>query len=108
MKIYLAIPYSNIDHELSFETANREAAELMKQGHIVFSPISHSHMIAKNHDLPGNWDFWRRIDVEFINWCECMGVVCLDGWKESRGVQEEIRIAREQEKPVFYIGPVKA
>lgn len=100
-KIYVAIPYSSIDHELSFDTANRKAAELMREGHIVFSPISHSHMIAKNYDLPGDWEFWSKIDTEFIKWCDTVYVICIDGWDRSRGVKAEIELANILGKEVI-------
>ena len=54
MKIYLAIPYSGIEEE-SFAVANKITAHLMYQGHIVFSPISMNHMIAKEYGLPTSW-----------------------------------------------------
>ena len=54
-------------------------------------------------DITKDWDFWERIDRSFLEWCEEVHVVCLDGWKESRGVNDEIRIAREMNKPVKLI-----
>ena len=45
MKIYLASPYSHHNasvRKLRFETVCMAAAELMEQGDIVFSPISHN------------------------------------------------------------------
>lgn len=106
MKIYLACPYSHerlttrIDR---FYEANDYAAQLMKQGHIVFSPISHSHPIAIQCDLPGDFGFWEEFDRSFIEWCDQLFVVRLDGWKESIGVQAEIKIAKELGKKVMYI-----
>jgi hypothetical protein len=99
-KIYLAIPYSSIDHELSFRVANKKTAELMNSGYIVYSPISHSHIIAKDHDLPKGWEFWKRIDREFITWSDELWVIKLKGWKESSGVQAEIMIALEMGKTI--------
>ena len=46
MKIYLAIPYTGIEEE-SFNIANKVAARLIEDGHIVVSPISHSHSIRE-------------------------------------------------------------
>ena len=97
-KIYLAIPYSSIDHELSFMIANKKTAELMNLGHVVYSPISHSHIIAKDHDLPKGWEFWEQIDRQFIAWCDELWVIKLEGWKESTGVKAEIIIALEMGK----------
>ena len=101
-KIYLAIPYSKVDKELSFEIANRIAAMLMCEGKNVFSPISMSHCMAKNNRLPGDWEFWEKFDTEFIWWCDYLIVIMMDGWKESTGVIAEIKIAETLNKPVYY------
>lgn len=103
MKIYLACPYSHPDSDVRqarFEAVNVVAAKLMRAGHIVYSPISHSHPIAEAGGLPLGWDYWERVDREFIAWADAVHVFCLDGWKESRGVQAEIKMAAEMGKPV--------
>ena len=104
-KIYLAIPYSRHE-ELSFKLANEIAAEFLKQGHIVFSPISMSHPIAVYGNLKGDWDTWKRVDFEFIKWCEEVVVVNFDNEavKNSVGVQAEIDFAKSLGKSVtdFY------
>jgi len=58
--IYLACPYSHPDsnvREYRFKMANRAAAKLMRDGHIVYSPISHTHPIAMEGDLPLDWAY---------------------------------------------------
>lgn len=101
-KIYLAIPYSNVDKYESFRLANLHAAQLMNEGHVVFSPISHSHSMAIQNDLPGTWEFWQEQDKAFIAWCDELHIVCMRGWEKSRGVNAEFNIANEMGKPVFY------
>jgi hypothetical protein len=102
-KIYLAIPYSKVDHETSFNVANRESARLMRAGNIVFSPISHSHTMARDHDLPKGWEFWKAIDESFIRWCDEIHVVCMKMWSYSEGVQAEIDLALSLGKKINYI-----
>ena len=99
MKIYLALPYTGQEN-YSFQVANNEAGQLMKQGHIVFSPISHTHPIAVECGLPTDWDYWKVFDTAFIEWCDQLYVLCLDGWVSSKGVNAEIEIAKELGKPV--------
>ena len=101
MKIYLAIPYSGNENS-SFVKANRKAAELMNQGNIVFSPISHTHPIASQCDLPADWEFWKKQDESFIEWCDAVYVYCLPGWRESRGVVAEIKLAINLGKEIIY------
>jgi len=104
MRIYLACPYSHTDpnvRQKRFEQANMAAAKLMQEGHHVFSPISHTHPIALAGDLPKGWDYWQEYDRMFIEWCEVVYVLAIDGWDDSVGVQAEIAIAEELGKVVF-------
>jgi nucleoside 2-deoxyribosyltransferase len=107
MIIYLASPYSHPDpavREQRFHAACRAAVALLHAGRVVFSPIAHSHPLAQ-HGLPGNWQFWERYDRAFLERCDEVVVLMLDGWEESVGVQAEIRIAQELGKPVRYLAP---
>jgi hypothetical protein len=104
LKIYLAIPYTGME-QLSFETANRIAGRLMQEGHIVFSPISHSHPIAQACDLPKHWDYWRDADTAFLSWCDEVRVVAIEGWSQSKGVKAELEIAVCLGKPIGFINP---
>ena len=106
MKIYLAAPYSHQHsqvRELRFKLINVKAAELINQGHIVFSPISHSHPIAVQESLPLAADFWQTMNESFIDWCDAVYVFMLDSWEKSKGTQSEIEYAKKTGKPVIYI-----
>lgn len=108
-KIYLSIPYSKIDKEWSFQVANKITGELMKQGYLVYSPISHSHPVAMEVDLPTDFAFWQPHNETFIEWCDEVRVVVLglngmDYINESTGVQGEIIMANNLNKPITYIG----
>ncbi|NLS96664.1 MAG: DUF1937 family protein [Planctomycetaceae bacterium] len=103
--IYLASPYTHPDpkvREHRYQEACRCAAQLIRTGHHVLSPISHSHGIAQ-YGLPGDWAYWESLDRRFLEMCDEVGVLMLDGWKESNGVQAEIRIAREMDKLVSFL-----
>ena len=100
-RIYLACPYSHPDRVVRLARvwrANAEAANLMREGHVVMSPISHSHPIAVQCGLPLGFDFWQAQDEAFIDWCDAVYVVPADGWEESAGVQSEIALARKLDK----------
>jgi len=77
----------------------------MSDGILVFSPISHTHPIALAGDLPGGWDFWKEYDFTFIEWCDELHVLMLDGWQNSTGVKEEVELARQLKKPIVYLEP---
>lgn len=104
-KIYLACPYSHVDHEVRqqrFHEVNKAAAMLMRRGYLVFSPISHTHPIAEVGNLPKGWDFWESYDRSFIEWCDELYVLQLNGWQQSTGVNAEIAIAKQMCKPIVH------
>ena len=104
-KLYIACPYSDIDKELSYRVSMGIAAYFINKGFNAFAPIVHSHPIAKFYELPGGFDFWSQIDYQYIDWCDEIVVVMLDGWEESTGVQAEIEYAVMNGKTVSRIDP---
>ena len=107
--IYLASPFTSDDpvvRQQRFEAACRAAAALISRGRTVFSPIAHSFVICR-YGLPLNWEFWQQIDRRFLDLCDEVVVLMLDGWQQSVGVQAEIAIARELGKPVTYLRAVE-
>lgn len=104
---YLASPYSHSNKQIQerrFQAACRQAAEIMKTGELVFSPIAHTHPIAA-FGLPGDWAFWQAYDRVMLERCDELAVLQLDGWEESIGVQAEIAIAKKLNLPVRFIKP---
>jgi hypothetical protein len=91
--------------EQRFDAACRAAGRLMAEGHVVFSPIAHTHPIAVRCELPRGWDFWKRFDEEFVRASRKLIVLRLDGWDTSKGVAAEIQIAEAAGIPVEYIDP---
>ena len=71
---------------------------------LVLSPVVHSAPIAK-HGLPTDWSFWERLDRRLLQMCDEVLVLVLSGWRESTGVQAEIRIAGELGKAVRFLEP---
>jgi hypothetical protein len=105
---YLACPYSHPDRAVRvsrFKAANKAAGQLMREGHTVFSPISHTHPIAEAGGLPLGWDFWEAFDRAYLGHSSRVIVLMADGWQESKGVNAEINIAVEMGIPVEYMGP---
>lgn len=103
---YLASPYT---HESSrvrqnrYEAVCRVAGRLMRDGHLIFSPIAHSHAIAEMCELPTDWHFWQEHDHAMLSACEKLIVLQLPGWDLSVGVRAEIKIAEELGIPVEYM-----
>lgn len=109
-KIYVAIPYTGY-HEKSFELANQVSYQLIKMGHIPFSPISMSHPIVEqskkdfefDKQLLGTWDVWSKIDYAFIDWCDTLLIVNFNdkAIMESTGVNGELDYAKSQGKEIL-------
>ena len=105
---YLAVPYSSPDPEVRrqrFEAANRAAGKLMAQGHIVFSPISHTHPIAEACNLPLGWEYWQQFDRAYLAASRLMVILTLDGWEESVGIAGERKICEDLGVPVEFMEP---
>jgi hypothetical protein len=103
--IYLCSSYTHPDgavRQARFEAACRAAAALIRQGKTVFSPIAHSHAICR-YGVPLDWTFWREHDQRYLEVCDEVAVLMLEGWRESVGVQAEIAIAQELGKPVTFL-----
>ncbi len=105
LMIDLASPYSHLGpdvREQRYRAAFRAAARLMRAGHVVFSPVAHGHAIGAC-GLPTDRRFWKPFDREQLARCDEVVVLMRDGWRESVGVQAEIRVAGELGKPVRYL-----
>lgn len=105
---YLAVPYSHpnpLIREERFKASNRAAGKLIKEGKLVFAPISHTHVIAKEHDLPLGWDYWNGYDQYMLSCCSHLVVLMLEGWEESIGVNIEIKLAKQLGLSITHISP---
>jgi nucleoside 2-deoxyribosyltransferase len=107
MKIYLCCPYSHKDASVIAGRVHRvdqKAAELMDKGYTVFSPVSHSHRIARYTRADAlDHDFWLNQDLSFIDWADEVWIYTLDGWRESKGITKEFNYACKLGKPVKFI-----
>jgi len=109
MFAYLGAPYSHPDKEVRearFEAVTTITALLMKLGMVVYSPITHCHIVANNHNLPGDWSFWKPVNKVFLKHCSALLVLQLPDWSASEGLSKEINLAIELGKPVIYLNPL--
>src|ERR1035437_2603648 len=100
--IYLASPYTHkskkIVHE-RFEKVLELTARLIRKGLFVFSPIAYGHVMAGKNKLPTDSKYWLEFDEKIISKCDKLIVFKINGWKESNGVQAEIKIANKYKIP---------
>jgi hypothetical protein len=109
--VYLACPYTDPDpavRKARFETATAAAADLIRAGHIVYSPITMTHpidvVLAGASNTLGS-DYWVAFDEAFMEICSEMIVVQADGWERSSGVRREIAFFKERKRPIRFVDP---
>lgn len=103
---YLATPYSKYKFGLmaAWIEACKAAAQCMKQGRAVYSPIAHGHCISLHGEInPLSHDFWLKIDEPMMQAAAGMIVVKMPGWQESFGIEEEIKAFQRMGKPIEYM-----
>jgi hypothetical protein len=102
---YLANPYSHKDHEVKLQRAydSTEAAVRLLNADIhVFAPIPYNYHWEKFF-IPGDWIFWEQFDKNFLDRCDGLIVLMLDGWDKSIGVTAEIKYAKKLKMPICYV-----
>ena len=106
--IYIASPYSHKDYRVMIDRYRKVrtyVAECLNEGEVVYSPINDNHPISDHHQLPGDWEFWKKVDTAFIRGSDKLRVYMMDGWDKSVGVSAEIEYAKSIGKAVEYVSP---
>jgi hypothetical protein len=101
--IYLASPYSLGDKEENFRIVSKKAAELVSEGYTVVSPITYGHTLLKFKNMPDDWGFWMNFCSQMLYRCDRVLVYKMPGWDASKGVQQEMSIARDHCIPIKYL-----
>lgn len=104
--IYLASPYSHKQLGVRirrFELAVEVTSKLLLRGHTVFSPIAYGHAMARN--IGTNYEVWKDFNDTMMRASEQLWVLMIDGWKDSRGIQYEIKFAGVLDIPVLFMTP---
>ena len=109
--IYLACPYTDASAEVReqrFRLATEVAANLIRKGQIVFSPITMTHpidiVLAGDLGTLGS-DFWVKFDESFMAFCSELAILRVEGWEKSPGILRERRFFEERSLPVWFVDP---
>lgn len=101
---YLASPYTsdiNATQISRYEAACRACYLLSVQGVQVYSPICHWHPIVEL-GYHVKYETLIAIDLEILQHCKELYVLCLYGWEKSSGVQREIEHAKKYKLKISY------
>jgi Domain of unknown function (DUF1937) len=106
--VYLATPYTHSQRSIMqqrYELACQIAGALIQKGHIIYSPIAHSHAIAQTAQVPGDWKTWQPQCEGILRRCDELWVARILGWNESVGIAAEIGLAAEMGKSISLLDP---
>lgn len=114
--VYLASPYTSHASDPSVKTRIEEERYQScldqvrfsldhAQHFTVYSPVLHYHPVAVKHGLPGDYAFWKRHNDDLLAVASEVWVLCLKGWKESKGVAGEVAYAESLGKNIIYVYP---
>lgn len=103
---YLASPYSHPEQAVRderFKVVQKATIDLLLEHNLfLFSPIAYNHPMVE-FDLPTDWNFWQEYDKAFVDHCDALVVLKIDGWEKSVGVAAEVEYSKEIGVPVLYL-----
>lgn len=106
---YLASPYSKYPAgiDAAFEEVCRQAGLLIRAKIPVYSPIAHTHPIAKYSGMdPLDHGIWLPADLPLMRNAYRGLIVCkMDTWDISYGIGEEIKEFTALKRRVVYMTP---
>ncbi len=103
--IYLAGPYTHPDQFVVQQRGHQQAIfaiHCATKGHIVYSPVAAWHRWSSGYGLPMTPEFWQRMSLGMLRVACELWVLCLDGWESSKGLQDEIRCAKNNGIKIRY------
>lgn len=104
--IYLASPFSSPDKSIEtsrYILTKEYVQRRLLRGIVLFSPIVYFYPLAHSLDLPKHFEFWKRINIEYLRRADSVEALCLPGWKESVGMQFELQLAADLNLPVSMV-----
>jgi hypothetical protein len=106
--IYLASPFTHDDPVIRLsrvEAARLMVEKLMFQYRLsVFSPVVYGWaVVSTSPNLPTDFSSWRILNDSMIYACSGVFVLEIGGWKGSAGIEHELRLAQELNKPITFI-----
>ena len=80
---------------------------MARTGVHVYSPIAHGFALEPYLPtvLEEDHDFWMRHCLNMLGRCDSIMVYCIEGWRESKGVQMEIEYSKAAKMPIKYMWP---
>lgn len=108
--IYLATPYTHKSPEIQSERFHAALNYVVKMleaepYHSYYAPIVYYHHAVLKHSLRTDAEFWQTRNEDMISGCKELHVLCLAGWRMSKGIKLEVAYAQSIGKRVVYLTP---
>lgn len=94
--VYLSTPYTHPDPDVvkdRFEKTCLYAKKLIDEGYVVLSPILMYLPLAERFNLDTAYKNWETTCSTILHRCDILAVADIDGWKESVGIESELKMA---------------
>jgi len=103
---YLAAPYRDPSlsvQEFRIQKTTEVTTYLLNNNIYVFSPLTYSNSFINTV----TFQEWGEFDLHILKQtCDTLLILCLDGWKQSEGVQQEIDAAIAHKLDIKYLVPI--
>ncbi len=106
--VYLASPYSKYPDgiEVAFKRISLVAANCLRAGVRVYSPIVHCHPISMHGGIDAlDHAIWIPFNLIMVQKSDVLLVAMMDTWDASFGVTDEIKKFVLANKPIYYLDP---
>lgn len=105
--IYVGSPYSHRDLDVvkyRIDRFTKFMASLIESGKHPVSPLM-NHLLSGYTEInfPLTWEYWQEYSYKMLSACDELYILTLPGWKESTGVQAEIKLAEKLKLDIHYI-----
>lgn len=106
--VFISAPYSHPDPKVvkaRVEEVHRECAMLVGLGRVAVSPIVIGTALLPymESSTPTDYDYWKSFSRGLLVRSDECRVLMLPGWKDSTGVQDEIKFAKECDISITYV-----
>lgn len=92
--IYIASPFSHENQAIEkarYLDAEKYTLHLIREGLPAFSPIVYCYPIHQNRQIRGDFETWKKFNLQMLSRSEELHILQLDQWDQSIGVAHELQ-----------------
>jgi len=95
-KIFVAGPFNHPDKEVMdyrTKTIAEYCVKIFNEGNFPVSALLSGLSFANYGNLPTDTETWRNFSIKYVEGCDELHILKLEGWEESSGLKTEIATA---------------